>query len=70
MKFDMNQYFQIKRRIEECDVFYAALYDLAHVEYSNDIDTACISFDKEGNALQMKINPLFWQDLMKRQKHL
>lgn len=68
IKFDMNQYFQIKRRIEECDVFYAALYDLAHVEYSNEIETACISFDREGNALQMKINPLFWQGLNEEAK--
>jgi predicted SprT family Zn-dependent metalloprotease len=61
--FNISEYFKIKQRIEECDAFYAALYNLANVEYSNEVSTACITFDKQGNSLDMKINPEFWSDL-------
>ena len=62
-QFNINEFFKIKRKIEECDVFYAALYNLAHISYSEDIPTACVSFDKQGNSLNMLINPHFWQSL-------
>lgn len=61
--FNISEFFQIKKQIEECDVFYAAIYGLADISYSNDISTACIEFDKEGNSLHMKINFDFWQKL-------
>ncbi len=66
--FNISEYFKIKQSIEQCDVFYAALYNLTNVTYSNDIDTACISFDKAGNSLDMKINPLFWDKLNEHAK--
>jgi predicted SprT family Zn-dependent metalloprotease len=61
--FNISEYFKIKQKIEECDSFYAALYNLTEVVYSNDVETACISFDKNGNSLNMKINPIFWNSL-------
>lgn len=61
--FNISDFFKIKRRIEECDVFYAALYNLAQVSYSDEISTACITFDKEGNTLEMLVNPIFWDGL-------
>lgn len=61
--FNISEYFKIKQRIEECDAFYAALYNLAEVSYSEEISTACINFDKDGNSLNMKINPSFWNSL-------
>lgn len=61
--FDISEFFQIKRAISECSQFYAALYNLAHCEYSDSIPTACVQFDKEGNMLKMMINPDFWNSL-------
>lgn len=57
------EFFKIKQRIESCDVFYATLFNLADVRFSDKIQTACINFDKEGNTLNMEINPLFWDKL-------
>lgn len=62
-KFNISEYFHLKKQIESCDVFYAALYNLLNVNYSNDIETACISFDKQGNSLEMEINEIFWSTL-------
>ena len=62
-KFDINEFFQIKKAISECDTFYEAMFNLTNISYSDDISTACISFDKQGNALNMKINYDFWQSL-------
>lgn len=61
--FPINEYFKIKREIENCDSFYGALYNLTEVSYSEKVETACISFDKEGNAINMLINPIFWSSL-------
>lgn len=61
--FNISDFFKIKKRIEECDVFYAALYNLANVSYSDEVSTACITFDKEGNTLEMLVNPDFWDGL-------
>jgi predicted SprT family Zn-dependent metalloprotease len=61
--FNISDFFKIKQRIEECDVFYAALYNLANVSYSDEVSTACITFDKEGNTLEMLVNPDFWDGL-------
>lgn len=61
--FDISEFFYIKRKISECSQFYAALYNLAHCEYSDKISTACVQFDKEGNVLKMMINPTFWESL-------
>lgn len=57
------EFFKIKQKIESCDVFYATLFNLADVKFSENIQTACINFDKEGNTLNMEINPSFWKDL-------
>lgn len=57
------EFFKIKQKIQDCDVFYATLFNLADVKFSDEISTACISFDKEGNSLDMKINPVFWDNL-------
>ncbi len=57
------EFFKIKQRIESCDVFYATLFNLADVKFSEKIQTACINFDKEGNTLNMEINPKFWNEL-------
>lgn len=62
-QFDISEFFYIKKEISECSSFYATLYNLAHCEFSEDIPTACITFDKEGNTLNMKINPTFWDGL-------
>lgn len=61
--FNISDFFKIKQRIEECDVFYSALYNLANVSYSDDVPTACITFDKDGNTLEMLVNPDFWDGL-------
>lgn len=61
--FPINEYFKIKKEIESCDSFYAALYSLTEVSYSDNVTTACINFDKEGNAINMLINPSFWGSL-------
>lgn len=68
MKFNINEYFKIKRRIEESDTFYAALYNLADLSFDKTISTACVSYDKEGNFLDMKINPDFWEELNEEAK--
>ncbi len=57
------EFFKIKQIIEECDVFYATLFNLTDVRFSDKIETACINFDKEGNSLNMEINPVFWSSL-------
>lgn len=61
--FNISDFFKIKQRIEACDVFYAALYNLTNVSYSDEVPTACITFDKEGNTLEMLVNPDFWDGL-------
>ena len=61
--FNISEYFKIKQKIEECNTFYAALFNLAEITYSNKVDTACINFDKNGNTLNMEINPVFWDSL-------
>lgn len=60
-KFDINEFFSIKREIENCDSFYSTLFGLSHVEYSKEVETACVSFDSKGNILNMLINPDFWK---------
>lgn len=67
-KFDINEFFEIKRSIEECDTFYSTLFGLSNIEYSGDIDTACVSFDSNGNILNMLINPDYWKNLNKEEK--
>lgn len=62
------EFFKIKQKIEACDVFYATLFNLTDVKFSEDIQTACIKFDKEGNTLNMEINPSFWKDLNEDEK--
>ena len=57
------EFFKIKQKIEACDVFYSALFNLTDVKFSDEVSTACIEFDKEGNSLDMKINQSFWSEL-------
>jgi predicted SprT family Zn-dependent metalloprotease len=66
-KFDINEYFKIKKRIESCDALYAALYNIADIEYSTSIETACISKNNSA-TLNMLINPKFWEGLNEDEK--
>lgn len=48
-------------------IFYK-LWNIGKPEYSYEISTAAVSFDKEGNLLQFMINPEFWETLTETQK--
>lgn len=67
-QFDITEFFYIKKKISECSTFYATLYNLSHIEFSEIVPTACITFDSEGNTLDMKINPMFWDSLNEEAK--
>lgn len=62
-EFDISEFFIIKRKISECSRFYEALYNLAHINFDESVTTAAVSFDRYGNMLNMKINPIFWDSL-------
>ena len=68
MKFDIEEYFKIKRKISDFDSYYSALYDLSSIEYNKDVETACVSFDKKSNSLSMQINYDFWNKLEEEEK--
>lgn len=61
--FNLSEFFLIKREVESCDSFYSSMFNLTNMKYSNDIETACITFDKQGNSLDMLINYNFWKNL-------
>ncbi len=68
IKFDLSQYYKIKRIIESSDVFFASLFDLTNIYFSENAQTAQITFDKQGNSLNMEINPHFWSKLQEDEK--
>ena len=68
IKFDLSQYYKIKRIIESSDVFFASLFDLTNIYFSENAQTAQITFDKQGNSLNMEINPHFWSKLQENEK--
>lgn len=67
-QFNINEYFSIKAKISLYDAFYEALFNLTSVSFDNSVDTAAVSFDKEGNFLSMKINQPFWNSLNEHAK--
>lgn len=59
-KINIQEYFIIKREVSQCHSLYQALYNLAEIKFSDTVSTAAVSFDKQGNFLNMIINPTFW----------
>lgn len=59
-KMNIQEYFIIKREVSQCHSLYQALYNLAEIKFSDTVSTAAVSFDKQGNFLDMIINPTFW----------
>lgn len=57
----IDEYFmQIARELEVHDVLFYFFWDLGKPKFTKEINTACVSFDNEGNFVSFMFNPDFW----------
>lgn len=57
----IDEYFlQISRELELHDSIFYYFWQLGKPKFTKQIDTACVSFDNEGNFIQFLFNPDFW----------
>lgn len=62
-KINPSEYFLLQREINQCHSLYQALYQLSNLYFSNSVKTAAVTYDKQGNMLDMIINKDFWNSL-------
>lgn len=58
----------IAKRLDAATPVFYMMWKLGRPIYSNRIDTACVSFNKDGNCIGFEINPEFWGKLTPDQK--
>lgn len=48
--------------LEKHHAIFSQIWDMGIPRLSWDIDTACVTFDKEGRNVEFLFNPIFWRD--------
>lgn len=61
--FKNEEFFAIARKLEKHHAIFAQLWNVSFPEFTKEIPTAGVYFDKEGNTIAFKINPDFWDTL-------
>lgn len=57
----IDEYFmQIARELENHNVLFYYFWDLGKPKFTEEIETACVTFDREGNFTSFLFNPNFW----------
>lgn len=56
------------RLLENHDVIFHQFWELGNPIFTEDIPTACVSFDKKGECIDFLFNPSFWKNLSEYQR--
>lgn len=56
-----EEFLEISRSLEEHHSVFYALWDMGKPEFTDEIDTAAIEFNKEGQNIRFLFNPDFWK---------
>ena len=59
----LSEFFELSRELEKYHSVFYKLWDIGEPDFSEDIPTACVGFDKKGNCIRFIINPIFWDGL-------
>ena len=58
-----QEYFQISQQLEEHHVLFYTMWGLGKPVFTNKVDRAAVSFNKEGAYVEFLFNPDFWNQL-------
>lgn len=63
MKLSNEEFFEISRGLEECHALFYSLWNMGKPIFTDDISTAAVCFDDEGEIVQFLFNPDLWNKL-------
>lgn len=58
-----GEYLDILRGLEECHAIFYQLWEMGRPVFTEEVDTAAVSFDLQDQLLAFKFNPHFWDSL-------
>ena len=58
-----EEWLQISNELEQYHAIFYKLWSIGKPVFKEEIDTAAIEFDKQGNYIQFSFNPSFWNNL-------
>lgn len=65
---EISEKILISKELQSYDYIFRAFWELGNIKYSDEIETAAIKFDKEGQAVDFIINKNFWNSLNQKSK--
>src|SRR5215217_6323208 len=65
---DIDEKIAIAQKLQTRSNFFRGLWDISSIVYSEELPTAAVRFDKEGECLGMLINKTFWDELNDEEK--
>lgn len=64
----LDEWDSIAQEMEEHHALFYTLHRMGRPVFNDQIDTACVRWDKEGNLLSFEFNPKFWEGLTRYEK--
>lgn len=58
-----EEFFLIARELEIHHAVFSKLWNIGKPVFTDKIQTACVTFDKEGNQVDFQFNPEFWESI-------
>lgn len=62
-KIELEDYLELSRSLISAHALFYKMWELGKPVFTNAIDTAAVSFDKQGEVLLFSFNPDFWDEL-------
>jgi predicted metal-dependent peptidase len=64
-----DEFLEIARDLEVYHAVFSKIWNIGKPVFVDEIPTAAVSFDKEGNHIDFKFNPTFWDSLTKYERN-
>ena len=62
-KINPDEWLEISNKLEQHHAIFYKLWAVGKPIFKDEIETAAIEFDRNGNYIQFSFNPIFWSDL-------